>query len=61
MKKEPECDVAIKVKLNDKERIIVLEFNYFMMDLVSFFKDRNYTFKEKKDLSKAHQLKLNRN
>ena len=57
----PECDVAIKVKLNDGERIIVLEFNYFTMDLASFFKNSNYTFKEKKNLSKAHQLKLNRN
>ncbi len=57
----PECDVVIKVKLNNKERIIVLEFNYFTMDLASFFKNSNYTFKEKKNLSKAHQLKLNRN
>ena len=59
--KGPECDVVIKVKLNDRERIIVLEFNYFTMDLASFFKNSNYTFKEKKNLSKAHQLKLNRN
>ena len=59
--KQAECDVVIKVKLNDEERIIVLEFNYFTMDLVSFFKNRKFKNKEKKNLSKAHQLKLNRN
>ena len=45
--KLPECDVVINVKLDDEERIIVLEFNYFKQDLESFFKKMKFSYKER--------------
>ena len=59
--KLPECDVVIYVNVDNEERIVVLEFNYFTQDLESFFKKKKLNRKEKRKLSKAQQLKLNRN
>ena len=59
--KLPECDVVIYINIDNEERIVVLEFNYFTQDLESFFKKKKINRKERRKLSKIHQLKLDRN